>query len=60
MLSMQNLTAAVAIQKATAAETVSKESQAMRERAIGKAMEGEVCKLNSKGKCYCCGGKLGH
>ena len=51
--------AAIALQRATAAETVSKESQAMWERATGKAMEGEVSKLNSKGKCYCCG-KLGH
>ena len=59
LLSVQDLMAAIALQKATAAEMVSKESQAMRESATGQAMEGEVCKLNSKGKCYHCG-KLGH
>ena len=59
LLSMQDLMAAIALQKATAAETVSKESKAMQESATGQAVEGEVCKLNSKGKCYRCG-KLGH
>ena len=59
LVSIQDLMAAIVLQKATAAETVSKESQAMWESVTGQAMEGEVCKLNSKGKCYCCG-KLGH
>ena len=49
--------AAVALQKATAAEAVSKETQAMRETTT--ATGGEVYKLLSKTKCYCCG-KSGH
>ena len=59
LLSIQDLTAAIALRKATAAETVSKESKAMRESATEQTMEGEVCKLHSKGKCYRCG-KVGH
>ena len=57
LLSVQDLTAAVALQKATAAEVVSKETQAMRE--ITTATGGEVYKLLSKTKCYRCG-KSGH
>jgi len=53
------LTAAIALQKATAAEVVSKETQAMRETATGPATNAEVNKLLSKAKCYCCG-KSGH
>ena len=59
LLSVQDLTAAIALQKATAAEAVSKETQAMRETTT--ATGGEVNKLLqfSKTKCYRCG-KAGH
>ena len=50
LLSIQDLTAAVALQKATAADAVSKETQAMRETTT--ATGGEVYKLLSKTKCY--------
>ena len=59
LLSIQDLTAAIALQKATAAEAVSKEAQAMRETTTGLATSGEVYKLFSKTKCYSCG-RLGH
>ena len=42
LLSIQNLTAAIALQKATAAEAVSKEAQAMRETTTGSATSGKV------------------
>ena len=58
-MSIQDLTAAIALQKATAAEVVSKEVQAMRETTTGSATSGEVYKLFSKTKCYHCG-KSGH
>ena len=57
LLSIQDLTAAVALQKATAAEAVSKGTQTMRETTT--ATGGEVYKLLSKTKCYHCG-KSGH
>ena len=57
LLSVQDLTAAVALQKATAAEAVSNETQAMQETTT--ATGGEVYKLLSKTKCYRCG-KSGH
>ena len=57
LLSIQNLMAAIAFQKATAAEAVTKETQAMRETTI--ATSGEVYKLLSKPRCYRCG-KSGH
>ena len=59
LLSIQDLTAAIALQKATAAEAVSKEAQAMRETTRESATSGEVYKLFSKTKCHCCG-KSGH
>lgn len=57
LLSIQALTAEIALQKATAAEVVFKETQAMRESTA--ASSGEVYKLLSKTKCYRCG-KSGH
>ena len=57
LVSKQDLTAAVVLQKATAAEAVSKETQTMRETTT--ATGGEVYKLLSKTKCYRCG-KSGH
>ena len=59
LLSIQDLTAEIAIRRATAAEVVSKETQAMQESATGPVMDGEVHKLLSKSKCYRCG-KSGH
>ena len=59
LLSIQDLTATIALQKATAAEAVSKETQAMCESATGSTTGGEVYKLLSKVKCYRCG-KSGH
>jgi len=53
------LTAAIALQKVTAAEVVSKETQTMRETTTGLATNAEVNKLLSKAKCYRCG-KSGH
>ena len=41
LLSIQDLTAEIAIRRATAAEVVSKETQAMRESATGPVMDGE-------------------
>jgi len=59
LLSIQNLTAAITLQKATAAEAVSKETQAMQETTTGSITNAEVSKLLSKAKYYCCG-KSGH
>ena len=58
-MSILDLTAAITLQKATAAEAVSKEAQAMRETTTGSATCGKVYKLFSKTKCYRCG-KSGH
>ena len=55
LLSIQDLTVAIALQKTTAAEAVSKEAQAMRETTTGSATSGDVYKLFSKTKFYCCG-----
>ena len=58
LLGIQDLTAAIALQKATAAETVAKETQAMRESTT-ESTTSEVYKLLTKPKCYRCG-KSGH
>ena len=60
LLSIQDLTAAIALQKTTAAEAVSKEAQAMLETTTGSATSGEVYKLFSKTKCYRCGKSSHH
>ena len=58
LLSVQELTANVALQKATAAEAISKETQAMHDTSATTSA-GEVLKVLSKTKCYRCG-KSGH
>ena len=61
LLSIQDLTATIALQKATAAEAICKETQTMQEirGETTTAAGGDVYKLLSKTKCYRCG-KSGH